>query len=155
MRIASKDTPLTARVMVNRLWQHHFGTGLVGTSDNFGARGEKPSHPELLDWLAAEFVKSGWSIKAMQRTMVLSATYRMSSRPDTAALKSDPGNRLLWRMPVRRLDAEAMRDAMLAVSGRLDRALGGPDSGELLFKEAEAIGAEIRPNRVQTDHPIY
>ena len=153
--IAAKENPLTARVMVNRIWQHHFGTGLVATSDNFGMRGEKPSHPELLDWLATEFVRSGWSVKAMHRLLVLSTTYRMSSRPDSAGMKADPNNRYLWRMPVRRLDAEAIRDAMLAVNGALDRTVGGDESGELLFAEGEGIGAAIRPNRVQTDHPVY
>jgi hypothetical protein len=156
--IANKDNPLTARVLVNRIWQHHFGTGLVATSDNFGNRGERPSHPELLDWLADDFVRSGWSMKALHRRLLLSATYQMSGRSDAAALKTDPSVRLLWRMPRRRLDAEAIRDAMLAVSGRLDRALGGNDSGELLYNAGEVIDGKrdfFRPNRVQADHAIY
>lgn len=153
--IASKDNPLTARVLVNRLWQHHFGTGLVATSDNFGVRGERPSHPELLDWLASEFVAGGWSLKKLHRTILLSTTYQTGARVDDTAAVADPNNRLLARTTRRRLDAESLRDAMLAVSGRLDTAVGGGDSGELLFKEAESIGAQIRPNRVQTDHSIY
>jgi dipeptidyl-peptidase-4 len=156
--IASKDNPLTARVMVNRLWQHHFGTGLVATSDNLGSRGEAPTHPELLDWLASRFVESGWSIKAMQRLMVLSSTYQMASRPDPRALQVDPNNRLLWRMPGRRLEAEELRDALLAVSGRLDRAIGGGESAEFLFREGEVIDKKrdfFRPNTVKPDHPYY
>jgi len=153
--IGSKDNPLTARVLVNRIWQHHFGTGLVATSNNFGARGERPSHPELLDWLAGEFVANGWSLKKLHRLILLSSVYQTSTQADETARKADPGNRLLGRTMRRRLDAESLRDALLAVSGQLDRAVGGDESGELLFKEAENIGARIRPNRVQADHPVY
>ncbi|QDU23880.1 DUF1553 domain-containing protein [Urbifossiella limnaea] len=117
--------PLTARVMVNRLWAGHFGTGLVRTPDNFGRLGERPSHPELLDWLAAEFVEKGWSLKYMHRLMVTSAAYRSVSQADATALRRDPENRLLSRFPRRRLDAEEVRDGMLAVSGLLDRTVGG------------------------------
>jgi hypothetical protein len=120
------DHPLTARVMVNRLWQHHFGRGIVATTSDFGAMGEEPSHPELLDWLATEFVSRGWSLKAMHRLMVTSATYRQSSRGDDSAREPDPDNTLLWRQRRQRLDGEALRDALLAVSGRLDTAMGGP-----------------------------
>ncbi|MFO0878165.1 MAG: PSD1 and planctomycete cytochrome C domain-containing protein [Gemmataceae bacterium] len=153
--IASKDNPLTARVMVNRVWQHHFGVGLVATSDNFGARGEKPSHPELLDWLAGEFVANGWSVKKLHRLMILSSTYQTGSRSDERSLKVDPNNRFLGRTERRRLDAESLRDSVLLISGRLDSAIGGNDSGELLAREGENIGAKILPNRVQTDHPIF
>ena len=153
--IASKDNPLTARVMVNRVWQHHFGTGLVETADNLGARGEKPSHPELLDWLANEFVASGWSVKKLHRLIMASAAYQASLRASEKALRADPNNRLLGRFTRQRLPAESVRDAMLAVSGRLDRAVGGSDSGELLFAVGEAIREDLRPNRLQTDHPIY
>jgi cytochrome c553 len=153
--IASKDNPLTARVMVNRIWQHHFGTGLVATTDNFGVRGEKPSHPELLDWLAGEFVANGWSLKKLHRLILLSGTYQTGTMADERALKTDPNNRLLGRTTRKRLDAESVRDSLLSVGGRLDRTVGGNDSGELLFKEAESIGALIRPNRIQTDHPIF
>ena len=119
------DNPLTSRAMVNRIWQHHFGQGLVRTPDNFGKLGERPTHPELLDWLARRFVENGWSIKAMHRLILLSSTYQMSSAylPDAAAV--DPDNRLLWGMNRRRLEVEAIRDNLLAVSGQLDRTLGG------------------------------
>ncbi|MGE3313791.1 MAG: PSD1 and planctomycete cytochrome C domain-containing protein [Planctomycetaceae bacterium] len=114
------DHPLTARVMVNRIWQNHFGRGLVITPSNFGMRGEAPTHPELLDWLAARFVESGWSVKSMHRLILNSTTYRLSSRhdPDNALL--DPSNKWYSRFERRRLDAEAMRDAILATSGQLD-----------------------------------
>jgi hypothetical protein len=114
------DHPLTARVMVNRIWQHHFGRGLVASASNFGLRGDEPTHPELLDWMAARFVAGGWSIKALHRLIVTSAAYQRSSRYDAANAGKDPANRLLWRFDRRRLDAEALRDAMLAVGGRLD-----------------------------------
>ena len=153
--IASKNNPLTARVIVNRVWQDHFGTGLVGTSDNFGARGEKPSHPELLDWLANEFIANGWSLKKLHRQIVLSAVYQTSAKADEKSMKADPNNRLLGRTTRKRMDAESFRDSVLSASGKLDRMVGGGDSGELLFREGEGIGASIRPNRVQTDHPIY
>ena len=118
--------PLTARVMVNRIWQHHFGAGLVRTPSNFGKLGEPPTHPELLDWLARQFVKSGWSVKQMHRLIMLSATYRQASEPVAETLKQDPDNRLFGRMSRRRLEAEAVRDSLLAVAGRLDRKQGGP-----------------------------
>ncbi len=114
------EHPLTARVMVNRIWQHHFGRGIVATPSNFGVRGEPPSHPELLDWLTARFVDRGWSIKAIHREIVLSETYQLSSEYDERDAALDPDDRWLWRYPRRRLDAESIRDAMLAVSGRLD-----------------------------------
>ena len=123
--IASPKHPLTARVMVNRIWQKHFGRGLVASSDDFGARGDKPTHPELLDWLAWLFVKSGWSIKEMHRLMVLSSTYQQSSDVDAQAAKVDPSNKLLWHMPRRRLDAEEIRDAILTGTGQLDTTVGG------------------------------
>tara|TARA_R110002072_G_scaffold173600_2_gene328339 strand:+ start:123330 stop:125855 length:2526 start_codon:yes stop_codon:yes gene_type:complete len=114
--------PLTSRVMVNRIWKHVFGEGLVATVDDFGSTGQLPSHPELLDFLALRFVENEWSIKSMVRELVLSRTYRQASTWREGAFISDPDNRLLWRMPKRRLEAEAIRDAMLAVSGELDRA---------------------------------
>jgi mono/diheme cytochrome c family protein len=117
--------PLTSRVMVNRIWRWHFGEGLVRSTDNFGKLGERPVNPPLLDWLALRFIDSGWSIKSMHRLMMLSSTYRMSSRFDDRAAQIDPENRLQWRANVRRLEAEAIRDSLLAVSGTLDRTMGG------------------------------
>ncbi len=124
--LARPDHPLTARVMVNRIWQHHFGEGLVRTPNDFGERGERPTHPELLDYLAARFVESGWSMKAMHRLIMLSSAYQQSSRADADGLAGDPENRLFGRMNRRRLDAEAIRDSLLAVAGRLDDRRGGP-----------------------------
>ncbi len=124
--IASPDNLLTARVMVNRIWQGHFGTGLVASPNDFGNNGMPPSHPALLDWLAAEFVASGWSVKHMHRLIVHSETYRQGSAPRTDGLERDADNRLLWRFPSRRLEAETIRDSILAVSGRLDLKRYGP-----------------------------
>ncbi|MFO0798470.1 MAG: PSD1 and planctomycete cytochrome C domain-containing protein [Gemmataceae bacterium] len=118
--------PLTARVMVNRVWRWHFGKGLVRSVDNFGLTGDAPTHPELLDWLAAEFTADGWSLKRLHRRIMLSATYRMSTAHDARAATADPDNRLLWRANPRRLEAEAVRDSLLAVGGLLDRTPGGP-----------------------------
>jgi hypothetical protein len=124
--IAAKDNPLTARVIVNRLWQHHFGKGLVRTPSNFGSLGERPTHPELLDHLATKLIQSGWSLKALHREILLSATYQQASRFDKQKYETDPDNKLLWRMNRRRLEVEPWRDAMLAVAGNLDAKLGGP-----------------------------
>jgi hypothetical protein len=127
--VTSRDNPLFARVMVNRIWQHHFGVGLVATPDNLGQSGAKPSHPELLDWLACHFVASGWSVKAMHRLIVNSAVYGQATAQEheaPASATADPDNRLLSHFPLRRLDAEAVRDSMLAISGELDTTLGGP-----------------------------
>ncbi len=124
--IANPKNPLTARVLVNRIWHYHFGTGLVETPSDFGFNGARPTHPELLDWLADEFMAHGWRIKELQRLIVTSATYRQSGQPNAEALKIDAGSRLLWRFPPRRLEAEPLRDTMLAVSGKLDLQMGGP-----------------------------
>jgi mono/diheme cytochrome c family protein len=124
--IASKDNPLTARVMVNRIWAHHFGRGIVATPSNFGTLGERPTHPELLDYLAAKFVADGWSVKKLHRAIMLSATYQLGSRHDEKNAQADADNQLLWRMNRRRLEVEPWRDAMLAVAGNLDTKLGGP-----------------------------
>ncbi len=124
--ITSADNPLTARVMVNRLWQNHFGRGIVATPSDFGAQGTEPSHPELLDWLATEFRARGWSLKAMHRLLVTSATYRQSSVAPAKSLGVDPDNTLFTRMFRRRLEGEAVRDALLAVSGQLDHRRRGP-----------------------------
>jgi len=126
-RMLDSSDALLPRVMVNRIWQHHFGEGIVRSVDNFGVLGEAPTHPELLDYLATEFVRQGWSLKKMHRLMVLSSAYRVASRPDDpTAERLDPQNRLLHRMPIRRLEAESIRDAILAVSGRLDAKMEGP-----------------------------
>jgi hypothetical protein len=124
--LVSADNPLTARVTVNRFWQHYFGTGLVKTAENFGLQGEPPSHPELLDWLAIEFVRSEWDIRALQRLIVTSATYRQSSNLSAAFAQHDPENRLLARGPRFRLPAEVVRDNALAISGLLVEKVGGP-----------------------------
>jgi mono/diheme cytochrome c family protein len=124
--IADPANPLPARVMVNRLWQYHFGQGLVATPSDFGASGAPPSHPELLDWLASAYIAGGWRQKPIHRLIVTSAAYRQSGRPDEKARGVDRENRLLWRMSPRRLEAEAVRDAILATSGRLDCRMGGP-----------------------------
>jgi hypothetical protein len=125
-RVADPANPLTTRVAVNRVWHHVFGRGLVASVDNFGALGDRPSHPELLDDLAASFVRDGWSVKRLVRELVLSSTFRMASTPSPGAEAADPGNRLWHRMPVRRLEAEAVRDTLLAVSRRLNSKMGGP-----------------------------
>jgi mono/diheme cytochrome c family protein len=125
--LVSPNNPLTARVVVNRIWQHHFGEGIVRTPSNFGKVGEKPSHPELLDWLALEFVERGWSIKAMHRLMMTSEAYQMASRDVPENVDIDPENRSFWRMPRVRLEGEAIRDEILAVAGTLDRTIGGPN----------------------------
>jgi hypothetical protein len=131
-RMIDSANLLLARVMVNRIWQHHFGEGIVRSPDNFGLLGEPPTHPELLDFLATEFIRQGWSIKQMHRLMLLSSTYQMASTsPSRLSSKgkgevNDPRNKLLHRRPIRRLEAECIRDAILAVSGRLDRKMYGP-----------------------------
>jgi hypothetical protein len=126
--IASADNPLTARVAVNRIWQHHFGEGIVRTPGDFGKNGDRPSHPELLDWLAAQFIESKWSIKSMHRLMLTSNTYRQATaHPDWKKYsEADSGNRLLWRMNWLRLESEVLRDSILALSGRLRTEPGGP-----------------------------
>jgi Protein of unknown function (DUF1553)/Protein of unknown function (DUF1549)/Planctomycete cytochrome C len=132
--------PLVPRVLVNRLWQHHFGDGIVRSIDDFGAMGQKPSHGALLDWLACKLVENGWSIKAIHRLMLTSNTYRMSSLPDARAEQVDPGNTRLHRMNVRRLEAESIRDALLAVSGQLKPAMYGPSVAVHLTTYMEGRG---------------
>lgn len=123
--IADRDNPLTGRVLVNRVWLHHFGTGLVTTPSDFGMRGEPPTHPELLDWLADDFVRQGWSIKALHRRIMFSSTYRQQSVPRSEGLALDSENRLYWRFNRRRLEFEELRDAILALSGSLEPVMGG------------------------------
>jgi hypothetical protein len=124
--VASKENPLTARVLVNRLWQHHFGRGIVATTNDFGKFGTGATHPELLDWLADDFVQGGWKIKRMHKLLMMSSAYNMSSKANGAALKLDPANSLFWRFNMRRLTAEEVRDSMLAVSGKLNLKMSGP-----------------------------
>ena len=128
--ITRPDNQLSTRVIVNRVWQYHFGRGLVATTSDFGKLGEKPSHPELLDWLATEFVKNGWSIKWLHRTIMNSATYQQTARrqPPQVALLKDPDNRWLWRMNPRRLDSDQARDALLTISGEINPDAGGPSA---------------------------
>jgi len=130
--ITDPKNPLTPRVLVNRLWQHHFGQGIVATPSDLGRNGAEPTHPQLLDLLADEFKAGGWRLKRLHRMMVTSYTYRQASAVTKEGTAADAGNQLLWRMPLRRLEAEAVRDAILAASGKLDRRLGGP--GFQLFK---------------------
>ena len=118
--LTATDNPLTARVIVNRVWRWHFGRGLVPTTDNFGLMGEQPTHPELLDWLTLAFVRDNWSLKKLHRQIMLSATYQMSSEYNAESAQADPQNQRYWRTKVRRLEAEELRDALLAVSGQLD-----------------------------------
>jgi hypothetical protein len=143
--VTSPDNPLFARVMVNRIWQHHVGVGLVATPDNLGESGARPRHPELLDYLTVEFIRSGWSVKAMQRLILKSAVYRQVSTPNERGLLTDPDNRLLGRFPLRRLDAEAVRDGMLAVSGELDRSMRGPYVPTRWNEEGSVVVDEKQP----------
>jgi hypothetical protein len=147
--LASPDHPLTPRVIVNRLWQHHFGIGLVKTANDFGVRGDRPSHPELLDWLAATLIEHGWRLKPMHRLIVLSSAYRQSHRSPLAPAyeQDDPDNRLLWRFNRRRLSAEELRDAMLQVSGRLNHRAGGPSV--MVPVDPELVGLLYAPAQWQ------
>jgi len=157
----SRPAALLARVLANRIWQHHFGTGLSATSDNLGYTGSAPTHPELLEFLAGELARSGWSAKTLHRLILTSSVYRQSSAPRTKAARVDPDNRLLARFPLRRLDAEAIRDAMLAASGELDNRHGGryisthrTESGEVVADESTAGAARrsvyLQQRRTQT-----
>jgi hypothetical protein len=153
--LSSKENPLTSRVMVNRIWQKHFGEGLVRTVDNFGSTGEKPTHPELLDYLAARFVESGWSIKTMHREMMLSNTYQMSSDAAPAVVESDPENSYYSRFDRRRLDIEEIRDGLLAADGSLDVAMGGTmQSGFGTDGENSSGRMSIKPES-QTRRTVY
>ena len=158
--IASKDNPLTARVMANRVWLHLIGRGLVATPDNFGANGQTPSHPELLDYLAVSFENDGWSVKKLIRSIVLSRAYRLSSHFNDKNYDADPDNVLVWRMPKRRLEAESLRDAVLTASGRLDLTppVGSPvarnGEGNISFRfRAETGAAGSTPCSLPADRP--
>jgi hypothetical protein len=143
--IVNSSNPLTARVMANRIWQFHFGTGIVETPSDFGVNGARPSNPELLDWLAADFIENGWSVKRLHRKILLSATYRQSSAADAKAIERDASSRLLWRFPPRRLEAEALRDSILRVCGNLDFKMGGP--GFDLFEPNENYVRVFAPKK--------
>ncbi|MCP4849639.1 MAG: DUF1549 domain-containing protein [Verrucomicrobiaceae bacterium] len=141
--VTDPDNPLTARVIVNRVWGWHFGEALVRTPSNFGVIGEKPSHPQLLDWLASEFIENGWSLKHLHRKILLSSTWQMSSAYNKEKFNLDGDNRLLWRAPPRKLEVEAWRDTLLAVTGELDRTIGGPPVAEILSSNRRTLYATI------------
>jgi hypothetical protein len=152
--LTQADHPLTARVMMNRLWHHHFGRGIVATPNDFGRNGQQPTHPELLDWLATEFVKRGWSLKQMHALILLSNTYQQADVPGAEKEKLDPDNKLLWRMNRHRLDAEALRDAVLAVNGTLTGQTGGPSIRVPLEPEVyDQIFTEYEPDNLWPVHP--
>jgi hypothetical protein len=150
--IGSPSNPLTARVIVNRLWQHHFGKGIVATASDFGTHGAPPTHPELLDWLACELVDGGWSLKRVHRLILLSETYRQSTQVSPEAAAKDPDNRLLSRMNRQRLEGEAVRDSLLAVSGRLNPKAGGPG---VVSPEIARGGGGARPMTATGDRREY
>jgi len=136
--IASKENPFTARVFVNRVWQYHFGRGIVPTANDFGKLGEQPSHPELLDWLASDFMAGEWKLKRLHKLIMLSSTYQLSSQASDANLRADPSNALLWRFNMRRLSGEEVRDSILSVSGSLNLKQFGPSTFPKIPKEVLA-----------------
>ncbi|MDA1164423.1 MAG: DUF1553 domain-containing protein [Planctomycetota bacterium] len=142
--VTAKENPLTARVAVNHIWLRHFGQGIVPTPNEFGGNGREPTHPALLDWLAAEFTDQGWSMKKLHKLIVMSTTYRMSSRVDTANSTIDPDNRFLWKMPTRRMEGELVRDNLLHISGRLDRTMGGADIDNKLAQKSVRRSVYLR-----------
>jgi hypothetical protein len=143
--IASPDNPLTARVTANRVWQYHFGRGIVRSPNNFGLQGDRPTHPELIDWLADQLVRQGWSLKALHRLIMTSNAYRMSSKANPEYLEKDPVNDLFWRFDMRRLTAEEIRDSILAVTGTLNLKMYGPG----IFPEipAEVMAGQSQPGK--------
>jgi hypothetical protein len=151
--ITDAKNPLTWRVIVNRVWQQHFGRGLVGTPSDFGKMGQPPSHPELLDWLAAEFRDNGMSLKKLHRLIVTSATYKQSSTHNAKAAEIDADNRLLWRMHRSRLDAEQVRDSILAISGRLDHTMYGPSDRQFDLKPGIHVTPLIDYGKFDWDRP--
>ena len=153
--IVHPENPLTARVLVNRVWHYHFGRGIVPTLSNFGKLGSPPTHPELLDTLAVQFMEAGWSLKWLHREIMLSTTYQLSSAQDTDNIATNPGNEYLWRMTPRRLDIEAWRDAMLSVAGKLDPQLGGPsiNQSDPGVKEVAGFNFFTRLNGFEADNP--
>ncbi len=153
--LTSPRNPLTARVYVNRLWQHHFGRGIVVTPSDFGLKGARPTHPELLDWLAAEFMRGGWSTKHIHRLIVTSAAYRQAARPHAANARIDPENDLYWRWTPRRLEAEAIRDALLALSGELDRRAGGPSDADAARSLRRSLYLFQRRGKAPAFQPLF
>ena len=147
--VVDPSNPLTARVIVNRIWMNHFGKALVRTPSNFGILGEPPTHPKLLDWLAVTFIKSDWSIKSMHRKIMNSATYQSSSDFNQQAFEADGDNRLLWRMQPRRMDVETWRDSLLAVTGELDTTLGGPSIDRIVDSNRRTLYARVSRNEPQ------
>ncbi len=141
--LASADHPLTARVMANRLWQYHFGRGIVTSPNNFGLQGDAPTHPELLDWLASQLVAGGWRLKPLHKLIMMSSTYRMSSQGAPQGLARDPTNRLFWRFNMRRLSAEEVRDSILAVNGSLNPKMFGPGIYPII--PPEVLAGQSRP----------
>jgi Protein of unknown function (DUF1553)/Protein of unknown function (DUF1549)/Planctomycete cytochrome C len=150
--LAAPENPLTARVLVNRVWRWHFGRGLVRSVDNFGKLGQPPTHPQLLDWLATQFIRDGWSVKALHRRIMASQSYQMSTAWDEHASQVDPENRLFWRMPRTRMDAETLRDSILSVCGRLDSRMGGEAiPAPAPFQNLTATGVASKAELYQTD----
>lgn len=149
------DHPLTARVIVNRVWQQHIGRGLAATPDNFGRQGTKPSHPELLDWLAEEFIQDGWSLKKLHRRILLSESYQLSSQAEAFSFEADPENILVSRFERRRLDAESIRDALLAVSGRLDRSPGGAHPMQPWYKNRFSLNSPFHLEPASNRRSVY
>jgi len=156
--LVDEEHPLTSRVFVNRVWRWHFGRGLVESTDNFGQLGSRPSHPDLLDWLARRLVENGWSIKRLHREIMLSATYQMNSQFDQQKMDADPENRLLWRMNLRRLEAEEIRDSLLAAAGMLDRTMGGSllhvKNREFIFNHTSKDETSYESNRRSLYLPV-
>ena len=148
--VASSANPLTARVMVNRVWMHHFGKALVRSPGNFGTLGRAPTHEEMLNWLAASFMESGWSLKSLHRLIMTSATYQMSSRFDVRAFALDSDNELLWRMNPRRMDVESWRDSLLAVTRELDLEMGGPPVDDITGSRRRTLYAKVSRNGDQS-----
>jgi hypothetical protein len=147
--VASADNPMTTRVIVNRLWQHHFGRGIVPTASDFGLRGEPPTHRELLDYLATELVRGGWSLKRMHKLILMSETYQLSTEYSEPSAQKDPDNKLLWRMNRQRLEGEAVRDTLLALSGRLNSTAFGPG---VVLPDLTAASGGARPVAVTADN---
>jgi len=153
--LTQADHPLTARVLVNRSWQHFFGRGIVSSAGDFGHSGALPSHPKLLDWLAVQFVQQGWSMKQLHRLIVTCQAYQQGSRSRESANQRDPSNRLLWRMPIRRMDAETLRDCVLAVTGQLDRRMYGEPAGVKTRKDGQIVSGTDGPGEPRTIYLLH